>query len=126
MDAPKPAGTFDPAISAKKAGMETVYSVLSVVGAALLGLLFEPTFMDAVRDAVKDNPRVLAMLPAIFVGLRFAIKFLIDRKKHKDPSYHIEHGMTPAKAEQAAVASGADPVEAKKETKVAVIEQEKP
>lgn len=118
----EPVGSYDPRLSRKKAWRETASSVASVLVPLCGALLLDESFRAAVTEAVKDNPKIAAALPAVFIALRFGIKFYQDRKKYQDPAYHLEHGVPPAKAEALAVASGLDPVEAKVETKVAVAE----
>jgi hypothetical protein len=118
----EPTGSYDPALSRKKAWQETASSAVSVLLPAFAALMLDETFRLAIMEAVKDNPQVASSVAIAFLALRFGIKFYLDKKKHQSPAYHLEHGVTPARAEVLAVASGAEPVEAKADTKVAVAE----
>jgi hypothetical protein len=117
-----PVGSYDPSKSRAKAWRETASSAASVLVPLIGALLLDESFRAAIADAVKDNPKIAAALPAAFIALRFGIKFYQDRKKYMDPAFHLEHGLTPQKAEALAVASGAEPAAAHAETKVAVAE----
>jgi hypothetical protein len=119
-DAP---GTYDRGLSAKKAGNQTLMSYLAVLATLLTTLLASPDLMAQVLSAVARYPKAAAWVVGFFGVARFALAFWRDYQKHQDPSYHMEHGVLPKKAEALAVASGADPAEARKETAEAVKER---
>lgn len=121
-----PVGSYDPKISAKKAGTQTLTSYGAAAATLLAALLASPELMAQLMVLVKDYPKAASALVAFFGFARFGFGLWRDYLKHKDPAYHMEHGVPPFTAERLAVASGADPAEAKKETTEAVLEQRKP
>jgi hypothetical protein len=118
-----PVGSYSPGVSVKKAGFQTLQSYGAAVATALMALLASPDLMAQLMGLVGDYPKVSSALVAFFGFARFGFALWRDYQKHKQPAYHLEHGVTPAKAEQLAVASGADPAKAEIDTKVAAFEQ---
>lgn len=118
-----PVGSYDPNISAKKATNQTLMSYLALTAALLTTLLASPDLMAQVLSAVSSYPKASVWVVGFFGVARFGLAFWRDYQKHQQPSYHMEHGVPPAKAEALAVASGAPPAEARKDVKEAVKEQ---
>lgn len=123
MDEKQP-GAYDPGVTARKAGAQTLMSYAAVVVALVSTLLASPELMAQALAGVAKYPKLSAWMVGFFGVARFGLAFWKDYQKHKEPAYHMAHGVDAPKATELAIESGADPKEAKAETKVAVAEQE--